>query len=458
MKRKIILALMALTCASAMAFGLAACDTGGGNKKPGGNSSNTDPPNYPPPNNESSELLNFELSEDKKSYIVTGLADGVTNANITIPAVYNSLPVTEIGERAFGSCHTLTSVTISSGITTIGSGAFTDCINIPTFKFPASITKIDDSAFQNCSGLRALRFSDGSLLEEISSNAFQNCTALSAIDIPDNVVTVGDRVFQGCSALKSVKIGDGVEAIGVETFRGCTKLAKVEIGNSLKTVGEKAFLNCTEITEMHFPLSLESVGLGALDGCTGIKTLTLPFVGSEKYDEPVPADKEYSSDNHTNFGYIFGASSFHDNNKLTLDNLETLTITGDSPIGYHAFQSIGRFADSTETKGIGLKTVIITGSVKVIGTGAFQGCFNLQTLVIPKSVTKIGSEILEPGVIKHVYYEGTKADWSNVDVNSANMALLGTSGTDPRYYYSETQPAESGKFWHYVDGEPTPWN
>lgn len=457
MKRKLILGIMAVTCASALAFGLAACgdneNTGGGdNTKPDG-------PNYTPPDNGTAELLKFELNEDESGYIVTGLADGVTDASITIPATYNNLPVIEIGDRAFGSCHNLTSVTINQGVSIIGSGAFTDCINLPSFRFPASISKIEDSAFQNCTGLRTLRFNDNSRLEEISSNAFQSCTNLTGIDIPDSVVTVGDRVFQNCSSLKSVTVGNGVETIGVEAFRGCDKLESVTIGNSLKYVDERAFLNCTGISEMHFPDSLESVGLGALQGCTGIKSLTLPFVGSEKYSEPVPEANEYSQDNHTNFGYIFGAASFHDNNKLTLDNLETLTITGDSPIGYHAFQGIGRYTDDLGNTAVGLSTIIITGNVKVFGTGAFQGCHNLQTLVIPKSVTKIGQQILDVGMIKHVYYCGTQADWSNIPgVNASNnMGLFGGLGSDPRYFYSETQPSTAGNYWHYVDGVPTPW-
>ena len=453
MKRKIILGIMAVMCASALALGLSAC--GDSNNTGSGDNTNPDGPNYTPPEDTgTAELLKFELNEDKSGYIVTGLADGVTNASITIPATYNSLPVIEIGNRAFGACHNLTSVTINSGVSVIGSGAFTDCVNLPSFRFPASITVIEDSAFQNCTGLRTLRFNDNSRLEEISSNAFQSCTGLTAVAIPDSVVTVGDRVFQNCSSLKNVTIGNGVETIGLEAFRGCTKLENVTIGNGLKYVDERAFLNCTAISEMHFPDSLESVGLGALSGCTGITKLTLPFVGSEKYSEPIPEGNEYSNDNHTNFGYIFGASSFHDNYKLNLDNLQTLTITGDSPIGYHAFQGIGRYTDELGTTAVGLSTIIITGNVKVFGTGAFQGCYNLQTLVIPKSVTKIGLQILDVGMIRQVFYGGTETEWNNISgASSSNPGLNGAS----RYYYSEIQPSASGNFWHYVDGVPTPW-
>ena len=448
MKRKVIVGLMAIMCASSLALGLAGCDPGG-NPTGNGNPSNSTPPNYAPPNDGSSDLLTFELNDTADGYVVTGLAEGVEDENIVIPSSYDGLPVVAIGERAFGSCHNLTSVTISTGVTAIGSGAFTDCIKLPSFKFPASIKTIGDSAFQNCSGLKTVFFNGTSQLEEIGPNAFQNCTGLLGFEMPSSVVTVGDRVFQNCSSLKSVNLGSSVETVGTEAFRGCTKLATVTLGDSLKSVGEKAFLNCTLITEMHFPETLERVGLGALSGCTGIKKLTIPFVGSEKYETPLPDSEANNKFNHTNFGYIFGASTFDDQPSLNLDNLETLTITGDSPIGYHAFNGIGHFEAGSETRAVGLSTIIITGNVKVIGTGAFAACYNLQTLVIPKSVTKINGQILADTLIRNVYYGGTASDWSKVS-REENL-IWGTT-----YYYSETQPG-SGNYWHYVDGVPTAW-
>ena len=458
MKRKIFIGLMAVTCATALAFGIAGCD-GNGEKKPnGGNNSNNDPPNYTPPDAVSSELFEYELNDDESGYVVTGLAEDTTVSTIIIPSTYNNLPVTAIGERAFGDCVSLTGVTISSGISIIGSGAFTGCINLPSFRFPSTITKISDSAFQNCSGLRALNFNGTSQLEVIEQNAFQNCTSLTGANIPDSVVTLGDRAFQGCSSLKSVTIGDSVETIGVDAFRGCTNLATVTIGNSLKHVAEGAFFRCSKISEMHFPDTLESVGLGALQECTGLKNLTLPFIGKEKYEVPVPEAEEDSPDNHTNFGFIFGANSIRDQASLDLNNLETLTITGDSPIGYHAFDSIGSYTNKPQNPTIGLSKIIITGNVKVIADGAFQLCYNLNTIVLPKSLTTIGRQILGEN-IKTVYYCGSEDDWGKMNVKTNNMYLLGTSEIpDPRYYYSESEPTETGKFWHYVDGVPTPWN
>lgn len=469
MKRKFLIGLLALTCACT-AFGAVACTTGGNNNTGDNKQPEKDPPNYTPDGPTDNDILTYELNEDESGYIVTGLAEGVTETNIIIPATYKSLPVLEIGFLAFGNCTQLTSVTISEGITVIGNGAFTQCTGLPSFKFPDSITVIGTSAFQNCSSILTMRFNETSKLEEVSANAFQNCSKLTEITLPDSTVKVAEYAFQGCSSLKTVDLGDGVETIGNEAFRGCSKIEKVNLGSSLKEIGSKAFLNCTLITEMHFPLTLERVALGALQGCSGIRKLTLPFIGAEKYDEPVPEDIEDSSSNHTNFGYIFGYQSQREQYELDLPNMETLTITGDSPIGYHAFQSIGQFTDADGTKATGLSTIIITGNVKIIGKGAFAACYNLKTLVLPKSVEFIGRHAIADTMLatqggNHIFYGGTEDDWDKIDIGEFddNYGLFGLNSVrqriipDPRYFYSEEKPTTSGRYWHYVDGVPRVW-
>ena len=432
MKRKIFIGVLVAVLVLAI-VGLVSCDNG---EIPSNNGGDSTPPNYTPPEYTQNETLTFELNDAADGYVVTGLAEGVTETNVTVPGIYNGLPVTVIGESAFAACSHLT-----------------------VCRIPDSVEVIKESAFQNCSGLRLLRFDTASKLTQIAANAFQNCTGLTAVTLPDSVVSVGDRAFQGCTALKSVALGNGVETVGVEAFRGCSKLATVNVGNSLKQLGQSAFLNCSLIEQLTLPNTLESVGLGALQGCTGIKNISLPFVGAAKYVNPIEDERE-SVEKHTNFGYIFGANSFDDQHALNLDNLETVTITGSSPIGYHAFQNIGRYIGSSESKGVGLNAIIITGNVKVIGTGAFQGCFNLQTLVIPASVATIGRQILDVGVIKHVFYCGTQTDWNKLGTNSSNnMGLYANSEqSDPKYFYSESQPTAAGQYWHYVDGVHTPWN
>jgi hypothetical protein len=70
--------------------------------------------------------------------------------------------------------------------------------------------------------------------------------------------------------------------------------------------------------------------------------------------------------------------------------------------------------------------------VTSINSYAFTGCTSLTT----------------------VYYEGTADEWTSITIDLNNDPLKSATV----YYYSETDPAEEGNYWHYVNGVPTAWN
>jgi len=60
-----------------------------------------------------------------------------------------------------------------------------------------------------------------------------------------------------------------------------------------------------------------------------------------------------------------------------------------------------------------------------------------------------------------LFYGGHSSEaWNEIDIADGNERLAKDNITVKRsviYYYSETEPAEANKFWHYVDGVPTVW-
>ena len=76
----------------------------------------------------------------------------VTSGAVIIPASYNGLPVTEIGNRAFIDTN-ITSVTIPSSVTRIGDWAFERCFSLTSINIPSSVTFIGEEAFLSCFGL-----------------------------------------------------------------------------------------------------------------------------------------------------------------------------------------------------------------------------------------------------------------------------------------------------------------
>ena len=101
-----------------------------------------------------------------------------------------------------------------------------------------------------------------------------------------------------------------------------------------------------------------------------------------------------------------------------------------------------------------LTSVTIPDSVTSIGGSAFEDCTSLTSVTIPDSVTSIGWYAFRGCTsLTSVYYNGTTEEWANISIGSYNDNLINST----RYYYSETEPATDGNFWHYVDGKIVVW-
>jgi hypothetical protein len=113
-----------------------------------------------------------------------------TNPAAAIPAKIRNLPVTAIGESAFGGKQ-LTGVTIPDSVTTIGYAAF-DGNQLTSVTIPDSVTTIEEQAF------------------------YRN--QLTSVTIPDSVTTIGGDAFAE-NQLTSITIGKDVD-IGDITHAG----------------------------------------------------------------------------------------------------------------------------------------------------------------------------------------------------------------------------------------------
>ncbi len=286
--------------------------------------------------------LEYKLNEDEISYSVY---EGSSTANrIVIADIYNGLPVTNIGKKAF-LCSELTSITIPDSVTSISEEAFRGCSKLTSIIIPKSVTSIDMNAFCHCSGLTSITLSDsvkvigqdaflycskltiisytggivgwcgisglsylrsssqtlyidgkgltGELVipdgvTSIGDSAFRYCTSLTSITIPDSVTSIGPGAFADCSRLTSINIPNGVTCIGKITFSGCSRLTSITIPDSVTSISSEAFWGCSGLTSITIPKNVTSIGSHVFYGCTSLKSITIPdsvtYIGDYAFD------------------------------------------------------------------------------------------------------------------------------------------------------------------------------
>ena len=70
------------------------------------------------------------------------------------------------------------------------------------------------------------------------------CPKLTTVEIPSQILSIGEGAFCDCEGLVSVTIKKGVKSIGKGAFNGCEGLVSVTIPASVTSIGENPFSVC----------------------------------------------------------------------------------------------------------------------------------------------------------------------------------------------------------------------
>ena len=209
----------------------------------------------------------------------------------------------------------------------------------------------------------------------------QNITQLI---VEDGVTTLGDDIlYYGYydysndeshsfySDLREVKLPDGLTYIGKRAFCGSPKLIEVKIPSTVTKIEQSAFSGCTGLKEIELPPQLEEVGYSSFYGCSGLTEITIP--SSVKTIRSGAFEECY--------------------------NLESVTLSeGIREIGTEAF------------KRTNLKSLNIPKSVKKLGHDIVYNCWHLPYITIeaPSQLEETfdGSQgVFQPECNTNVYCE-----------------------------------------------------
>lgn len=183
---------------------------------------------------------------------------------------------------------------------------------------------------------------------------YGNKDNIKFINIGDGVTSIGNYAFANCENLTNINL-NGVTSIGAFAFTGCTTLPTVNL-NSV-TVGESAFSSCG-LQYVSISGSMKRIEAGTFAKCQSLNHVDFP------------SDLEYIGNGAF---YNCGFRSF-----TQYDFPNSLKTIGDRA-----------FADCSS-----LSSIVLPASVTSIGSSAFARC-DLSSITIPENVTTIGSSAFE---------------------------------------------------------------
>lgn len=170
--------------------------------------------------------------------------------------------------------------------------------------------------------------------------AFAYLAELTSVDMPDNVIAIGDNGFYRCQKLSLTSLPSGITSIGQYAFRNCSKMVLTSLPSGITSIGDFAFLNCYQLSLTALPSGITSIGQYAFNNCPRLALTTLP---SGITSLPTAA-----------FQYC---------PKIAL----TTFPSGLTSIGAYAFK-----------QGTGLASITLPPALTTIGNQAFANCYNLK--------------------------------------------------------------------------------
>ena len=394
------------------------------------------------------------VAHEGNTYSVTSIGYRAFYECENIKTIQIPQSVKSIGLQAFAFCSSLASIEIPDGIKVIAYGTFMSCNNLSSISIPNSVVFIGANAFDDTAWYEnqpdgivyignvlydvkgetqtytSISVKEGTTC--IVDGAFSSCTELVSISIPETVSFMGNDVFNKTSpwyenlpegliyignvlykykgelpAGTSITVKDGTTAIAGGAFYGCSNLTAINLPETIISLGERSFSGCSGLTSIYIPKNVEWIEIWAFEDCSNLVSITV-------HEE----NTNYDSRNKCN-AVIETA-----NNRLILGCGNTVFPSELKSIGIGAFYGCNN-----------LTSVVIPMGVDVIEVGAFANCKELTSVTIPKSVhlidwfafnlceglTSIVCKAITPPMISETFYGVDKSIPVYVPAGSLNV-------------------------------------
>lgn len=359
----------------------------------------------------------YEIQDNKLTtigYELYKYNDLEYKGTVTAPTKYRNLPILRVGEACFMDCD-MEEIILPETIEVIDNYAFNSSENLLRVNIPNATYVLGYAAFYITRSIRSINLNQigyigvdnfhlcDSLSEfEVAENNHQFTTEngllytknyeilikaaeaitsfqlskktqqilpeglsrlqkIKEIILPENITSLAEMLFFEAKVEKVTFLGE-VKEIPRATFRYCNQLREIILPEGLETIHDYAFYHCERLTNLSLPDSVISIGDFSFAYCYAITSfpisLSLEHIGYGALDELTHLSSFQIDEKQRHF-------SVYDDCLYT-KNLETLIRV-------------------PEKKGL----MNFANNVKVIGSGAFYKCQEIQSLTLPETLIKI---------------------------------------------------------------------
>ena len=353
---------------------------------------------------------------------ITMIAESAFAGDADLKEVVIGSNVKTIGSAAFQYCTALETVTISENVETIGSHAFANCTSLQNVTLPSTVTVLNEYAFYNCESLESISLKH---IRQIRESVFFSCTALESVEFSSELEKIGSWAFSQCNSLQSISFDSVTQLTEIDdyAFTGCSMLRSIEIPDGVRRIGILAFYECSRLSSVSIPASVESIDFGAFnytrwyqdrkddylivgDGvlikCTvhpseldlsgkGIKAIgSSAFYNAVAHDEAAVYGYKYA-DILENIVIPEGVREIAKSSFAGCIYLKNITLNHDLiRVDDGAFNLF--VTSAVASAKVNLENCT---QLEYIGSYAFQGCYGIENLALPDSVTHIGEYAFE---------------------------------------------------------------
>ncbi len=296
-----------------------------------------------------------------------------------------------------------TSATQTAAVATIGNYAFDS--NTLAVEFSARIG-LEEFTFDSAENLESLTIRADTTIELSASYLYGAYTKLPKLNtlVVSPTITVSE-LFGGAAPTSLTKVKTLSGNVTANFLANCVYVQEVEIDSLTQVIGENAFLNCTALREVKFNKyynvnsskyeeRLVTIGSSAFSGAISLSSFKV-------------VEGETETDGILNSVSTIGENAF-DGTEWILHNENALIIVGNGILyRYNALASdasslvvipssvtsitASAFSGVTSIKHVYVED-LTTSKLTSIGNYAFANCVNLETVVLPQTLTEIGLE------------------------------------------------------------------